>query len=204
MRKWIAGLVLAGLAAGCGSGVSSPSPATPAATATELATAAPTVAPTAQESEPAMTVIPLPTAPLDGGGAGTPPCAPADLKASHGLVEDADGPRHTDVVLEAAATCSVDAFPAFSLRDGAGATVVEGASAEPGATDLVGGVAYTSQVGLANWCITDAVFPVSLELFVDGSRLFVSGGSFPTQDDPPACDGDGSPVLDAGAWMPTP
>lgn len=202
MRKWIAGLILAGVVGGCGPVTPSPAPST--AAPTETATALPTLAPTVPATEPAMTAIPIPTGPLDTGGAGTPPCAPADLKASHGLVEDADGSRHTDVVLEAADTCSVDAFPAFSLRDGAGATVVEGPSAAPGATDLVGGVAYTSRVGLANWCVTGAVFPVSLQLVVDGSELFVSGGSFPEEDNPPSCDGDGSPVLDAGAWTPTP
>lgn len=151
-----------------------------------------------------MTVSPIATIPFDTGSAGTPPCAPADLKASHDLVEDAGGSRRTEVVLEPANTCSVDAFPAFSLRDGSGSTVVEAASAAPGALDLVGGVAYTSQVALANWCAPEAVFPVSLELFVDGSNLFVSGGSFPEEDNPPACDSDGAPILDADAWTPTP
>jgi hypothetical protein len=205
MRKRFVGLVLAGVVGACSPVAPSPSLATPTAAApTENATVAATVAATGSATEPAMTVAPIETAPLDTGSGGTPACAPDDLKVSHGLVEDADGSRSTDVVLEPANTCSVDAFPAFSLRDATGAMVVEGASASPGATDLVGGVAYTSTVGLANWCEAEAVFPVSLQLLVDGSDLFVSGGSFPEEDNPPTCDNDGAPTLKAAPWTPAP
>jgi Protein of unknown function (DUF4232) len=194
-QAWIATMFLALSVAACGQ--SSPS-GTPAA--------APTASPAATETptpSTEATIAPLPTV-VDTGTAGTPPCAVADLKASHGLVEGAAGSRITDVVLVSAGTCSVDAFPALRLRDSGGAALILGPSTGPGAIDLVPGVAYTSNVRVANWCAPDPSFPVSLSIVLGTDELAVTGGSFPEDGDPPPCNGDTGPRLEGTAWTPSP
>ena len=191
-----AALLLAACALAC-----APAPsATPAANAT----AGPTAGATGQvASEPATTSAPEPTV-ADTGTAGTPPCLLADLKASHGLIEGAAGSRLTEVVLVAAGTCSVDAFPAFRLRDASGAGLVGGTSAGPGAIDLVPGVAYTSSVRIANWCAPEPSFPLALEIVLGEDELPVTGDSFPEEGDLPPCSGEGAPVLEGTGWTPNP
>jgi hypothetical protein len=193
-RVRVATLLLALAVLACGQ-------ATPSATPTR----GPTVAPAPSTTLPAgtlpATVEPEPTV-TDTGGAGTPPCLLADLKASHGLIEGAAGSRLTEVVLVAASTCSVDAFPALRLRDSKGAGLIGAPSAGPGAIDLVPGVAYTSDVRVANWCAPEPSFPLSLLVVLGEDELPVTGDSFPEDGDLPPCNGDGGPTLEATAWLP--
>ncbi|MGH9889058.1 MAG: hypothetical protein ACREBE_26230 [bacterium] len=149
-----------------------------------------------------MTIQPLPTV-TDTGTAGTPPCLLADLKASHGLIEGAAGSRDTQVVLVSASTCSVDAFPALRLRDSTGAGLISAPSASPGAIDLVPGVAYTSNVRVANWCAPNPSFPLSLSVVLGEDELAVTGGSFPEDGDLPPCNGETGPRLEGTAWTPS-
>jgi hypothetical protein len=196
-RRGLAALPLAFALLAC-----NPAPAaTPAAT-----TAAPTSTPpsaTSQPTIPPATEEPVPT-PVDTGSAGTPACLLADLKASHGLVEGAAGSVLTEVVLVSATTCSVDAFPALALRDVTGDALVGAPSAGPGAIDLVAGVAYKSEVRLANWCAPEPEFPVSLEIVMGSEELAVTGTSFPDDGDLPPCNGEGGPVLEGTGWEPAP
>lgn len=188
-------LLAAVVVVGC-SPSSSPSP-------TVAVTLGATAGPTAPASAPPVTLPPLPTA-ADTGSAGTPPCALADLKASHGLVEGAAGSRLTEVVLVSAATCSIDAYPALGLRDAGGTALLSGPSIGPGGIDLVPGVATVSQVRLSNWCAPEPAFPLTLEVIVAGAELPVTGGSFPDDGDLPPCNGDGGPILEASAWIQQP
>lgn len=177
--------------------------AKPAATPTALATVGVTAGASDPASEPAMTIGPQPT-PVDTGSAGTPPCAPADLKASHGLVEDAGDVRLTEVVLVSATTCSVDEFPTLRLRDPSGAELAIAPALGPGAIDLVPGVAYTSQVTLADWCLAEPAYPLGLAIAIDEAELPVTGDSFPEEGNLPPCAGGGPPILEGSAWTPTP
>lgn len=141
----------------------------------------------------------------DTGSPGTPPCERAELKASRAITEvDADD-RTTEVVLVAAATCSVDAFPELVLRDADGRVLVTAGSAGPGGTDLVGGVAYTSQVRLSNWCLDEPAYPVTIGIVHAAATILVTGDSFPDEGDlPPCVHEDADPVLSGTAWQPTP
>lgn len=175
----------------------------PAATPTGAATPSVTAPPIGPAPTPLETLAPLPTA-ADTGSAGTPPCAVADLKASHGLVEGAAGSRLTEIVLVSAATCSIDAYPALGLRDADGDALLSGPSIGTGGIDLVPGVANVSQVRLANWCAPEPTFPLELVIIVDGAELPVTGGSFPDDGDLPPCNGDGGPILEGSAWQQQP
>jgi hypothetical protein len=161
-------------------------------------TAAPTVPPA---SIPPATNAPSAAPPSTTSGA--PACAAADLKASHGLVEGGAGSRVTEVVLVAAATCSVDLFPTLGLRDGAGSAIVGGVAAGSGRIDVSADAAYASEVRIANWCAEEPAFPVTIQIRVAGEEVPVTGGSFPEEGSMPPCNGDGAPVLEAGAWTPT-
>lgn len=154
-------------------------------------------------SAPPVSLAPLPTA-GDTGSAGTPACAVADLKASHGLVEGAAGSRLTEIVLVSSATCSIDAYPSLGLRDADGDALLSGPALGTGGIDLVPGVANVSQVRLANWCAPEPAFPLVLEVIVAGVELPVSGGSFPDEGDLPPCNGDGGPILEGSAWQQQP
>ena len=175
----------------------------PSPSPTVAATPGATVPPIGPASAAPETLAPLPTA-ADTGSAGTPPCAVADLKASHGLVEGAAGSRLTEVVLVSATTCSIDAYPALGLRDAAGAALLSGPAIGPGGIDLVPGVANVSQVRLSNWCAPEPAFPLTLEIIIDGAGLTVTGGSFPDDGDLPPCNGDGGPILEGSAWLQQP
>jgi hypothetical protein len=194
-RLLIAVALLAGASLACDSAGPSVAPSAPVVTAS----AAPASAETTVTSEPAMTIGPVETGP-----AGTPPCALADLKASHGLVEEDADSRLTEVVLVSADTCSVDAFPAVGLRDASGSPLVDSPSSGAGATDLVPGVAYTSEVRLANWCADEPDYPLALALVIGGAELAVTGSSFPEEGGLPPCGAGADPVLEATAWLPTP
>jgi hypothetical protein len=149
-------------------------------------------------TEPAVT-------PDDTGSAGTPPCAIDGLKASHGITEaDADD-RTTEVVLVAADTCSVDAYPTVRLVDSDGKVLAAGGPAGAGAIDLVGGVAYTSEVRLGNWCVGEPGYPVELRIDHAGSAIVVTGDSFPDEVTlPPCVHEDADPTLTASGWQPAP
>lgn len=175
----------------------------PSPSPTVAVTSRATAGPIGPASAPAETLAPLPTA-ADTGTAGTPPCAVADLKASHGLVEGAAGSRLTEIVLVSAATCSIDAYPALGLRDADGSALLGGPAIGPGGIDLVPGVANVSQVRLSNWCAPEPAFPLSLEILIEGEGLPVTGGSFPEDGDLPPCNGDGGPILEASAWVQEP
>src|SRR5262249_21721609 len=142
-------------------------PATPGPVATLAATAAPTIA-------------------------GTLPCGPADLKASHGLVDGAAGSVFTEVVLEANSTCTVDATPSIGLQDKNGTALIAVTQASGGPFELTAGSAYSTTVRLANWCGKDPTFPVSLLIWVDADKLIVGGGSFPSDGMPGCLGGPGS------------
>ena len=172
--------------------------AAPAASPTSSATAAPpptaTLAPAT--NEPA-TIAP-PTTPVPTQ---VSPCAAADLKASHGLVEGAAGSVFTEVVLVSAVTCSVDAFPVLGLRDASGGALVGGTATGGGRLDLVAGTSYTSSVRLANWCLPEPAFPLALAIRLGQEELPVTGTSFPSEDSGmPPCNGEGGPILEGGAW----
>jgi len=175
----------------------------PAASSTAPA-AAPTPTPAAAATLPptGRPITPSPTPPATATTATT--CAPADLKASHGLVEGAAGSRLTQVVLVSARTCSIDAFPALGLRDATDAALVGAPSSGPGRIDLVAGTAYSSNVRLANWCAALPAFPLTLEIVLGGAQLAVTGTSFPNDGDLPPCNGSGGPILEGTAWIATP
>jgi hypothetical protein len=175
----------------------------PAASTTAAVTPSVTAPPIGPASAPPVTLAPLPT-PVDTGSAGTPPCAVADLKASHGLVDGAAGSRLTEIVLVSAVTCSIDAYPALGLRDADGAALLSGPAMGQGGIDLVPGVGNVSQVRLANWCAPEPDFPLTLEVIIYGAGLSVTGGSFPEEGDVPPCNGDGGPILEGTAWTQQP
>lgn len=168
-------------------------------------TPVPTVAPTPTVT-PTATVAPPSAAPTPAATpvAGAPDCEPADLKASHGLVEGAAGSRLTTVVLTSAINCSIDAFPAMGLRDASGASLVGAASSGPGRLDLAAGGVYETNVRLANWCAPDPDFPLALEVVLGADELPVTGTSFPEQGDLPPCSGAGGPILEATQWVAAP
>ena len=176
---------------------------TAAPTATPTAVPVPTPSPTAAPTLPASTPTLAPT-PAATVVAGDPACTPADLKASHGLVEGAAGSRLTEVILVSAIACSVDAFPALGLRDASGDALVGAASSGPGRIELGPGAAYSSNVRLANWCAPEPAFPLQLEIIIGGDELAVTGTSFPEEGDLPPCNGTGGPILEATAWAASP
>ena len=148
--------------------------------------------------EPTVEPTVLPTAVAATAGAAA--CTVADLKASHGLVEGAAGSRLTTVVLVAQVACSIDAFPAFGLRDAGGAALVGGTAGGSGTIDLDPNASFQSDVRLGNWCAPDPAFPLELRLKIGADEVAVTGSSFPEQGDMPPCNGDGGPILEAGAW----
>jgi hypothetical protein len=191
-------------------------PLAPLAVALALALTAcgPSPAPTpsigsiAAGSPEASAAIPTPT-PLPEPTPGTttsvaPPCAASELKASHGLVEGAAGSRLTTVALVSLVGCSVDAFPAFGLRDANGAPLIGGVAGGPGRIDLAVDATYESGVRVANWCGPEPAFPLVLELVVNGSPIPVTGSSFPEEGDLPPCNGSTGPILQANAWAVAP
>jgi hypothetical protein len=193
--RLLGGALVAGALLAC-------TPAVPTATPTAAVTPAPTAAATALASEPIETEAALETP--EETNVGAPLCALADLKASHGIVEGAAGSTLTEVVLVSAETCSVDAFPALGLRDASGDPLIGAPSSGPGATDLVAGVAYRSEVRLANWCAPEPEFPLSLVVIINDDELEVTGDSFPEEGDLPPCNGEVGPTLEGTAWAATP
>jgi hypothetical protein len=179
--------------------------------------ATPTAEPTAtplQTSTPGPTVTELPSPSAVATTAATAPgpsavsaalaCTAAELKASHDLVEGAAGSRLTTVLIVAASTCSVDAFPTMGLRDAGGAELVGSVAGGPGRIDLDPNVSYTSGVRLANWCNPEPAFPLSLVVRIGAEEVGVTGSSFPDEGDMPPCNGGGGPVLEAGQWEAAP
>ena len=75
-----------------------------------------------------------------------------------------------------------------------------GTAGGPGTIELDPNASYQSDVRLANWCAPDPSFPVTLELKIGAEEVAVTGSSFPEQGDMPPCNGDGGPLLEAGAW----
>ena len=188
-------LLATALLAACGTTPTAP-PGPTTAPPSVPATAAPTI-------PPATTPATLPpTAPPASTTSGAAACTASDLKASHGLVEGAAGSRLTEVVLVAGVTCSVDLFPTLGLRDANGAALVGGVAGGAGRLDLSPEVSYTSSVRVANWCVTDPAFPVVLGIRLGAEELAVTGSSFPEEGDLPPCNGEGGPILEAGAWTP--
>jgi len=174
-----------------------PLPGTAAPRSVEPETPAPTVVPAESEApEPTDT---------DTGTPGTPPCAIDELKASRGITEvDADE-RVTEVVLVAAGTCSVDAYPTLLLQDAKEHILVAANPAGGGGIDLVGGVAYSSEVRISNWCLDEPDYPVSIGVVQGIGTLLVTGDSFPDEGDlPPCVHEDADPVLSGTAWQPSP
>ena len=172
----------------------------------------PSGAPASPSTGPtAITSTPVPGATPSDGTDPTPvatlppsvaqPCAAADLKASHGLVEGAAGSRLTEVVLVSALPCSIDAFPVLGLRDADGDAVVGGIPAGSGRLDLVAGRAYTSAVRIADWCLPEPAFPLTLLIRLGAEELPVTGGSFPDEEGGmPQCSGGPAPILEGGPW----
>lgn len=169
-----------------------PPTATPAPTPTGVASPEPTAS-----AEPSPTLLPT-TGPT--GISGARPCTAIDLKASHGLVEGAAGSIFTTVVLVAGQTCSLNAFPAFGLRDANGAELVGSVAGGQGRLDLDPNASYESAVRFANWCGTDPAFPLELVLRLGAEEVTVTGSSFPDEGSLPACAGGGGPVLEASGW----
>lgn len=186
---------LAAFVAGCSPSTPTEAPAT--------ATATPVVAPTA-----GPTLTPATAAPASTPGpttAGVVPCGPADVKASHGLVDGAAGSVFTEVVLEANSTCTVDATPSIGLQDKNGTALIAVTAASGGPFELTAGSAYTTTVRLANWCGPDPAFPVALLIWLDADKLVVGGGSFPSDGMPGCLGGAGSAArLEATPWSPSP
>jgi len=132
--------------------------------------------------------------------AATPPCAAADLKASHGLVEGAAGSRLTEIVLVSAIDCSVDAFPLLGFRDADGAAIIGGVAGGAGRIDLSKESSYSSSVRISNFCADDPRFPLTLEIRLGAEEVAVTGPSFDDDSDLPPCNGTGGATLEAGAW----
>ena len=193
-RTRIAASLVAGAVALSLIGCSAAPSASPTPTPTATFSNAPTVVPS-----PPPTVLPTTAA---TAAAGTPACAAADLKASHGLVEGAAGSRLTTVVLVAQDACTVDAFPAFGLRDANGGALVGGTAGGSGTIELDPNASYQSDVRVANWCGPDPAFPVTLQLEIGSEEVAVTGFSFPEQGDMPPCNGGAGPILEASAWAP--
>ncbi len=174
----------------------SPSPApVPTASPTPLATVLPT--------ETAAPPTTLPTA-TETGSSGTAACTAADLKASHGIVEGAAGSRITSVVLVAAVACSIEAFPAFGVRDAHGAELIGSVAGGTGQIVLDPDKSYQTDVRFANWCAADPAFPLKLELRIGAETVQVTGSSFPEQGDMPPCNGTNGPELDSNGWEQAP
>ena len=193
---------LALVMAGCGTvtPTSSPLPVLPTAgtpTVGEVPTAPPTMV--VEESE-----APEPSD-TDTGSPGTPPCQIDELKASRGLIEVMGEERTTEVILVSAGTCSVDAFPTLLMEDGSDRILVAAKAGGPGGIDLVPGVAYASEVRLSNWCLGEPEFPVRIGILHGIETLLVTGDSFPSEGDLPACvHEDADPSLSGTAWQPAP
>ena len=184
---------VAALVGACGPDVPSATPPASSIGPTGAATTASPASNGTPSPEPPAAVTLPPSA--------APPCAAADLKASHGIVEGAAGSRLTEVVLVSASTCSIDAFPILGLRDADGDALVGGSAAGAGRIDLVAGGSYTSAVRLSNWCLPEPSFPLSLQLRIGADELPVTGGSFPGEEiGLPPCNGDGPPILEGTAW----
>lgn len=183
---------------------STPSPSAEALpSATAAITSAPTIGATAAPPTVASSPSPQPAETEPGGAA---QCTPADLKASHGLVDGAAGSRFTTVLLVAAVPCSVDLFPAFGLRDANGAVLVGSTAGGAGRIDLDPELSYESIVRLANWCADDPAFPLTFELLVEGEAEEVTGAtSFPEDGDLPPCNGEPvGRILEATSWEESP
>jgi len=146
-----------------------------------------------------------PFTPDDTGSPGTPPCEAGALKASNGIMEvDADD-RTTELLLVAADTCSVDAYPTLLLRDADGRVLVAADPAGVGGIDLVPGVAYTSEVRLSNWCLGEPAWPLSIGIVHAASTIPATGESFPDEGAlPPCVYQDADPTLAGSAWAPSP
>jgi len=188
--------------AGCGTAL----PSTTALPTLPVHTAA--AEPTQESPPPTMVPVesdePEPTF-ADTGSPGTPPCANDELKASRGITQVEGDERVTEILLVAAGTCSVDAFPTLLLQDDDGMKLVMADAAGPGGIDLVGGVAYVSAIRLSNWCLGDPAYPVSIGIEHATGTLMVTGDSFPDEGDLPAClFQDSEPLLAATAWQPRP
>lgn len=188
-------LLAAALFAACGS---------PAPTIPMTSTTGPTIGPLTAAPATPLPATEVPSAAAPSAAAGAPACTAADLKVSHGLVEGAAGSRITEVVLVAAASCAIDAFPTFGLRDANGTALVGGVAAGTGRMDLEPGGVYNTVVRLANWCTPEPAFPVTLELRLGPEELTVTGGSFPEGDSMPPCLGDATPILAAEPWTEVP
>jgi hypothetical protein len=165
-----------------------------------------TGAPAAQATAAAPTDPPLTAEPLPTGSPnipGTPACPIDELKASRGITRIDGDERVTEVILVAAGTCSIDAFPALLLQDADSNVVVAAGPAGQGGIDLVGGVAYSSEVRISNWCAEEPAYPVSIGISHGLGTLLVTGDSFPDEGDlPPCANDDADPVLSATAWQP--
>jgi hypothetical protein len=138
--------------------------------------------------------------PIPSAISAAPACTAKDLKASHDLVEGAAGSQFTTVILVAASSCSVTAFPAMGLRDADGRELVGSTASGSGRIDLDPNASYTSAVRLSNWCSPDPVFPLALVIRVGAEEVAVTGSSFPDEGDMPPCNGGGGPSLEAGPW----
>jgi len=196
----VAAMLLAILFTGCDSTASSAEPTDPLASEVAFETFS--------SFEPLPTdEVPTepPFTPDDTGSAGTPPCEPGALKASHGIMEvDADD-RTTEVVLVSADTCSVDAYPTLLLQSAEGRVLVAANPLGAGGIDLIPGVAYTSDVRLSNWCLAAPAWPVSIGIVHEGGTIRVTGDSFPDEGAPPPCVyADADPTLTGSAWSPSP
>lgn len=189
-------LAMVAALAACGP---TPSPSVaPLPTASPIVTAAPSIPASVAPSSPASSPS---AAPVETAPAGAAQCEPADIKASHGLVEGAAGSSFTTVELVAVGVCSVDLYPAFALIGAHGTVLVGGAAQGSGRIDLVAGESYESNVRLANWCGDDPPFPLNFKLHVGTETEDVTGGSFPEEGDLPPCNGDTQgPILEASAW----
>lgn len=196
-------MCLAMLLSACGTPVPTPSPLpsiapAPSPLPTEVPDTfdIPSFTPETDPPEPSDT---------DTGSPGTPACAVDALKASRGITEVDGDDRTTEVVLVAADTCSIDAYPTLLLQDADSNIVVAANPAGPGGIDLVGGVAYSSEVRLGNWCLDEPSYPVSIGILQGIQTLLVTGDSFPEEGDLPAClHEDADPVLSGTAWSPKP
>ena len=156
-------------------------------------------------SLPPVSAAPTPTEPPPTEDPGAARCKPADIKASHGLVEGGAGSRFTTVILVASVACSVDLYPAFGLRDGNGNVLINAVAAGPGRIELDPHLRYESDVRLANWCADDPTFPLQFELLVGGGEENVTGGSFPEEGDLPPCNGaTAGRVFEAQPWKVAP
>ena len=120
-------------------------------------------------------------------------CAAEDLAAFLGSWGAAAGTSYASVVLfnQGGVGCLVDGSPPLELRDAAGEVVARGErSKDAPAVDLPAGLAASTFIGFADWCLRPPKLPFAWELRIGGERLPIALTSKRSVIGVPACQSD--------------